>query len=102
MSGLLFFALLGVGQGAMYAGIAVGLVVTYRGSGVVNLAYATMAAYPALVYHQLVTRGRLELPWVILPAEIRFGTRLAPAAAFPNDPPVTRASLNDDRDSMRR
>jgi branched-chain amino acid transport system permease protein len=83
VSGLLFFAVLGIGQGAMYAGIAVGLVVTYRGSGVVNLAYATMAAYPALVYHQLVKDGRLELPWVVVPAEIDLGSRLAPVAAFP-------------------
>ena len=30
----------------MYAAMAVGLVVTYRASGVVNFAYATMAVVP--------------------------------------------------------
>ena len=62
----------------MYAAMAVGLVVTYRGTGVVNLAYATMAAFPAMAYHLLVTEGTLALPWMVLPAEIDLGGQVAP------------------------
>lgn len=76
------FALLGVGQGAMYAAMGLGLVVTYRGTGIVNLAFATMAAFPAMAYHRLVTTGDLVFPWVVLPAELSLGDRVHPAVAF--------------------
>lgn len=82
MSSFVVLALLGLGQGAMYAVMGVGLVVTYRGSGVVNLAYATMAAFPAMAYHRLVTEGTLTFPWVILPAEVDLGDRVARPIAF--------------------
>ncbi len=83
MKQIVLFALLGLGQGAMYAGLATGLVVTYRGSGVVNLAYTTMAAYPAMAYHALTSQGRLILPWVIVPADFKVAERVAPIVAFP-------------------
>ena len=74
--------MLGVGLGAMYAAMAVGLVVTYRGSGIVNLAYATMAAYPALAYFSLVSQGRLVLPLIVVPADFKVATTVAPLPAF--------------------
>lgn len=82
MSSFVVLALLGLGQGAMYAVMGVGLVVTYRGTGVVNLAYATMAAFPAMAYHRLVTEGTLTFPWVILPAELDLGDKVARPVAF--------------------
>lgn len=82
MSSYVVLALLGLGQGAMYAAMAVGLVVTYRGTGVVNLAYATMAAFPAMAYHLLVTEGKLALPWMVLPAEIDLGGPMNRPLAF--------------------
>jgi branched-chain amino acid transport system permease protein len=38
MEDVVLFALLGLGAGAVIAGIAIGVVVTYRGSGIINLA----------------------------------------------------------------
>ena len=43
MSTALLFMLLGVGVGAMYAALAMGVIVAYRGSGVVNFALGAMA-----------------------------------------------------------
>jgi branched-chain amino acid transport system permease protein len=43
MDQLLLFVLLGLGQGALIAGIALGVVITYRGSGIINLATGAMA-----------------------------------------------------------
>ena len=82
MSAFVVLALLGLGQGAMYAAMAVGLVVTYRGTGVVNLAYATMAAFPAMAYHLLITKGTLMFPWVVFPAEIHLAKHIHPVVAF--------------------
>jgi branched-chain amino acid transport system permease protein len=45
---VLLYALLGLGSGALIAGIALGVVLTYRGSGVINLAtggFAMLAGY---------------------------------------------------------
>ena len=82
MRDLAAFAVLGVGLGAMYAAMAVGLVVTFRASGVVNFAYATMAAFPAMAYQQLVKSGRLSLPWVWLPADFKVAKQVSPPVAF--------------------
>src|SRR5690242_14610368 len=38
MQQVVLFALLGLGTGALIAGIALGVVLTYRGSGIINLA----------------------------------------------------------------
>ena len=40
---LLLFAILGLGTGALIAGIALGIVLTYRGSGFINLATGAIA-----------------------------------------------------------
>ena len=48
MNEVILLVLLGLGSGALIAGIAVGVVVTYRGSGIINLAlggYAMLAGY---------------------------------------------------------
>ena len=48
MTQVLLYALLGLGSGALIAGIALGVVLTYRGSGVINLAtggFAMLAGY---------------------------------------------------------
>jgi branched-chain amino acid transport system permease protein len=45
---VLLYALLGLGSGALIAGIALGVVLTYRGSGIINLAtggFAMLAGY---------------------------------------------------------
>src|SRR5262245_25999765 len=40
---ILLFALLGLGAGSLIAGMAVGVVLTYRGSGIINLAIGAVA-----------------------------------------------------------
>ena len=53
MSTTLLFLILGLGSGAVYAALALGLVVTYRSSGVVNLASGAVALYIAYTYAYL-------------------------------------------------
>lgn len=52
----------GIAQGALVAAIALGVVLTYRGSGVVNLANGAVAMYAAYVYTVLRADGDLFLP----------------------------------------
>jgi branched-chain amino acid transport system permease protein len=52
----------GVAQGALIAAIALGVVLTYRGSGVVNFANGAIAMYVAYVYAILRNDGDLFLP----------------------------------------
>lgn len=71
--------LLGLGSGALVASLAVGLVVTYRGSGVVNVATGAIAMYASYVFNSLNAKGDLLLlgwtvhlgsPWGFLPATV--------------------------------
>ncbi len=62
MSELLLFGILGLGTGALYAGLGLGVVLTWRGSGTVNLAAGAMAMLVAFVNWALTTRGELFLP----------------------------------------
>jgi len=65
-----FALLLGVGTGAVYAILATGLVVAYRGSGVINFAQGAIAMYAARTFSGLRTTlggqgsGEIFLPWV--------------------------------------
>jgi branched-chain amino acid transport system permease protein len=52
----------GIAQGALVAAIGLGVVLTYRGAGVVNFANATVAMWAAYVYAGLRSRGDLFLP----------------------------------------
>lgn len=52
----------GLAQGALIAAIALGVVLTYRGSGVVNFANSAVAMYVAYVYAILRKDGDLFLP----------------------------------------
>ena len=49
MNEILLFLLLGLGTGATIAAIAVGIVVTYRGSGFINLAAGAIAMLAGLL-----------------------------------------------------
>lgn len=62
MTDWIIYLLIGTGSGAVYAAIAMGTILTYRGSGVVNFAQGAMATYPALVYIELRDKGDLVLP----------------------------------------
>jgi branched-chain amino acid transport system permease protein len=52
----------GVAQGALIAAVALGVMLTYRGSGVVNFANGAIAMYVAYVYSVLRRDGDLFLP----------------------------------------
>lgn len=82
MDTALLFLLLGVGTGAMYAALGMGVIVAYRGSGVVNFALGAMAMFPAVVYAELRTSGDLILPVIVLPDRVAIGDPMgfAPAA----------------------
>ena len=57
MNDLVKFTLLGLGLGAIYGLLAQGLVVVYRGSGVLNFAHGAMAALGAYAYVEGLETG---------------------------------------------
>ncbi|WP_103383266.1 branched-chain amino acid ABC transporter permease/ATP-binding protein [Pseudonocardia dioxanivorans] len=56
---ILRFAILGLGTGAIYAVLAQGLVLVYRGSGLLNFAQGAMAMVGAYLYYELVVEAGL-------------------------------------------
>lgn len=62
--------LLGLGTGAVIASLALGLVVAYRASGVVNFAHAAFGMYVAFAYFELRRTGDLVLPILGLPDHV--------------------------------
>lgn len=54
--------LLGLGAGAVIGALALGVVLTYRASGVVNFAHAAIGMFIAFVYGDLRATGDLVLP----------------------------------------
>jgi branched-chain amino acid transport system permease protein len=57
MNEILLFALLGLGTGALIAGIGLGVVLSYRGSGVINLATGASAMIAGYLYVWLIAEG---------------------------------------------
>ena len=55
MQQILLFSLLGLGSGALIAGIALGVVLTYRGSGIINLATGGVAMFAGYTFWALTT-----------------------------------------------
>src|SRR5829696_8074622 len=60
------FAVLGLPIGCVYALMAMGLVLTYKTSGVFHLAYAGQAFAAARIYYEL----RVQNEWPIVPAAV--------------------------------
>ena len=69
------FFLLGLGNGGVFAALAVALVVTYRASGVLNFATGAQALYAAYTY-SLLRGGQLLQPIPGLSPTINLGTNL--------------------------
>ena len=65
MSTFLLFALLGIGSGATYAILTLGLVLIYKGSGVLNFAQASVAMFSAYGYLTLKHAGLPTAPALI-------------------------------------
>ena len=89
MSQHLQYLILGLGGGAVLAALALGLVLGYRASGVVNFAHAAMGMLLAYTYASLRQAGELlnPLPFgpdniALLPTDPDAIYRFAPATAF--------------------
>jgi branched-chain amino acid transport system permease protein len=70
------FAVLGLGAGAVYAALGLGLVLEHRVSGVVNVAHGAMAAYSTYVFVEARATGDLVLPLVGVPSRFHLADRL--------------------------
>lgn len=93
MESYILFLLLGLGAGAVYGVLGLGLVLQYRSSGVINFAHGAMAMFIAYVFVELRDDGTLVFPWIGLPNELSLSgsgvatvpallTSLAYAAVF--------------------
>jgi branched-chain amino acid transport system permease protein len=73
---ILLFALLGLGPGALVAGIALAIVLNHRGSGVINIGAGALALIGAYVFYGLRTGGYLFL------GQFDLGAPMSTAPAF--------------------
>jgi branched-chain amino acid transport system permease protein len=64
MKEALAYVFLGLGTGGFYALLATGIIVGFKGSGVINFAHAAIASYVAFQYTYLRKEGLFVLPWV--------------------------------------
>src|SRR5664279_3112806 len=76
----LTFLLLGLGNGAVFAALAMALVVTYRSSGVLNFAVAPIALHAAYTY-AFLRQGELMIPVPVVAHTVTLpgAVALAPA-----------------------
>jgi len=83
MTQLLVFLLLGLANGAVFASLALALVVTFRSSGVINFATGSIALFSAYTYGFL-RQGQLFDPIPGLPTTVHLsnGMGFVPAAAL--------------------
>ena len=83
MEEILLFILLGLGSGALIAGIALGVVLTYRGSGIINLSTGGMAMLGGYAYWSLNTGKIASLPTVLaLPLSLLFVVAVGAVTEF--------------------
>ncbi|HTY71626.1 MAG TPA: ABC transporter permease [Actinomycetes bacterium] len=80
MSDTMLFLLLGLGAGAIYGLLALGLVLKYRAAGVVDFAHGAVAMISAFVFVSLRDDGNLQLPWPVLPHTINISDTGVPLA----------------------
>src|SRR5947209_1032721 len=83
MSTYVLFLLLGLGAGAVYAMLALGLVLKYRSAGVVDFGHGAVATFIAYVYLGLRDNGQLQFPWIWIPHELTLtGSAIAMVPAM--------------------
>lgn len=73
MQQYLLFAIVGLGFGSIYAAISMGVVITYRGTGIINFATGAMAMWGAYVFDELNRTGDLVFPVAIIPHKVSLG-----------------------------
>ena len=64
MKDIIFFLISGLGLGALFAMLGAGLVISYKGSGVINFAHGALAMYGMFTFDTAWNRGELFLPWL--------------------------------------
>lgn len=64
MNDIIFFLISGLGLGSLFAMLGAGLVVSYKGSGVINFAHGALAMYGMFTFDSAWNRGEIFLPWV--------------------------------------
>ena len=64
MKDIIFFLISGLGLGSLFAMLGAGLVVSYKGSGVINFAHGALAMYGMFTFDSAWNRGAIFLPWV--------------------------------------
>jgi ABC-type branched-subunit amino acid transport system permease subunit len=74
MSSYILFLLLGLGSGAVYAVLGLGLVLKYRSAGVVDFGHGAVAMFCAYVYIELRSNGELQFPWILIPHQIKVAS----------------------------
>ncbi len=85
------FALLGLGTGSLYALAALGIVLVFRASGVLNFASGVTGGFAAFVFYDL--RDTHEVNWIIaLVVSIAFGAALGGATHLLVMVPLRKAS----------
>ena len=83
MSEFLLFVILGLGVGSLVAGLGLGLVLSFRGSGVINLSIGAVAMLAAYVFYDLRAAGKFLLPPIpFCPHAIDFGGPWSLVPAF--------------------
>ena len=82
MAQYLSFAVIGLAFGCLYAAIGMGVVVTYRGAGVINFGTGAIAMWGAYVYAELRQKGDLVLPVAIIPHRISVADKVGFVPAF--------------------
>ena len=78
----LSWLLLGVGGGAVLAALALGLVLTYQSSGVVNFAHAATGVFFARAFYEFRETGDLVFPILGLPDRVHVLDAPTVATAF--------------------
>jgi branched-chain amino acid transport system permease protein len=61
---IIFFLISGLGLGALFAMLGAGLVISYKGSGVINFAHGALAMFGMFTFDSAWNRGEIFLPWV--------------------------------------
>jgi len=64
MKDFIAYLVLGIGSGAFFALLAAGIVVAFKGSGVINFAHGAVAMYTGFQYYYLRAKGLFRFPWV--------------------------------------
>ena len=72
MQQYLLFVMIGLGAGSIYAALAAGIVVVYRGTGIINFAAGAMGMWSAYAFAEMTDNGDFILPVAIIPHRLHL------------------------------